>query len=141
MRHKGNTNEHKPSQDRDIMRTYRRILSIYGGIIRVADIYRLVAFAPATRFYVSEQQALRVCTRFSEQALSRMRGQRAAMYRVIYSRVLNLRRLNPAITIRQAVDIIVRQPAPRMFLSPRQISAIIKKEKSRRPPLIPLKTL
>lgn len=132
MKHKGNTNEYKQQQDTEVMSAYRRIFGIYGGIVGVRRLYELVAFAPASRFFVSELQASRVIKRFARgDAVSNMRGGRLRMYSEIHSRVRELRSECPDMPVSRAVAKVVCQPAPEMYISPRQISAIIDKERKK----------
>jgi len=132
MKHKGNVNEYKQEQDAEVMSAYRRIFGIYGGMIGVSRLYELVAFAPASRFFVSELQASRVIKRFVRgEVVGNMRGARLRMYSEILSRVNGLRSENPDMSLPHAVAMVVCQPAPEMYISPRQISAIIDKERQK----------
>lgn len=132
MKHKGNVNEYKQQQDSEVMAAYRRIFGIYGGIIGVRRLYELVAFAPSSRFFVSELQASRVIKRLVKgEVVSNMRGARLRMYTEIHDRVRALRSEHPDLTISNAVARVVCQPAPEMYISPRQISAIIDKERQK----------
>lgn len=130
MKHKGNVNEYKQQQDTEVMAAYRRIFGIYGGLVGVRHLYELVAFAPASRFFVSELQAARVVKRLiNGRANLNMRGARRRMYSEIHSRVRELHASYPDMTLTRAVAKVVSQPAPEMYISPRQIAAIIDKER------------
>ena len=88
MRNKDDRNEFKEQQDAEIMDAYRRIFKIYGGKVDVHTLYKMVAFAPASRFFVSPRQAYRVIIRMmSGQPISNMRLSNQRMYREIYRRV------------------------------------------------------
>jgi len=149
MRHKGNKNEYKEQQDREVWLAYRRIFSLYGGKIGVKQLYNLVAFAPSFRFFVSDLQAARVIknmlnstrknpnSTFNTHKFSfdiphstlQMRPARYEMYSEIYQRVQLLHSQQPQLSLTQTVEAVLQQPAPKMYLSPRQISAIIKQQR------------
>lgn len=132
MRHKGDTNEYKRQQDSEVMAAYRRIFGIYGGVVGVRRLYELTAFAPASRFFVSGLRASRVIKLMERgEASAKMRGARLRMYSEIHYRVRRLLFESPGMTLSQAVAKVVCQPAPEMYISPRQISAIIDKERLR----------
>lgn len=132
MKHKGNTNEFKERQDAEIMSAYRRVFGVYGGMIGVRRLYELTAFAPSSRFFVSDLQATRVICRMRRgDGGLRMRGARLRMYTEILRRVTELRAIHPLHSLSRLVAEVVRQPAPEMYISPRQISAIIDKERQK----------
>jgi len=130
LRHKGSSNEYKRQQDAEIMAAYRRIFTLYGGLASVQRLYELTAFAPASRFFVSELQAVRVVTRMAQgKPVHAMRGARLRMYTEILRRATAMRDGDPRLGLAAAVAAVVRQPAPEMYVSPRQVAAIIKEER------------
>ena len=138
MRNKDDRNEFKEQQDAEIMDAYRRIFKIYGGKVDVHTLYKMVAFAPASRFFVSPRQAYRVIIRMmSGQPISNMRLSNQRMYREIYNRVKEeLKVQTPSLgegwggcQLKSLIAKIVCQPAPEMYVGIRQISFIISKEK------------
>lgn len=132
MKHKGNINEYKQQQDTEVMSAYRRIFSAYGGALHIRDLYKLTAFAPASRFFVSELQASRVIKRLVRGDLvPNMRSARLRMYSEIHRRVRELQKSAPNKSLPHIVAEVVRQPAPEMYIGPRQIAAIVDKERQR----------
>lgn len=131
MKHKGNCNEFKAQQDGEIMTAFRRIFTLYGGVIAVRDIYKLTVFAPASRFFVSDTQAIRVMKLFMRGKTQNMRGKRLAMYAEIYRRLDEAQRQSPECSLARLTMNIVRQEAPEMYISPRQAAAIIDKERKK----------
>lgn len=112
------------------MAAYKRLFAMYGGLVSVARLYELVAFAPASRFFVSDLQAVRVVKRMANGVASaNMRGCRLRMYTEIRRRAEAVRKTDPSLTLAEAVAIVLRQPAPEMYISPRQVAVIIDKEK------------
>lgn len=132
MRNKNDRNEFKEQQDAEIMAAYRRIFSVYGGKVGAGAIYRMVSFAPASRFFVSARQAFRVVSVMAEggDACSMLPTKRR-MYSEILRRAALALDSEPSMTLREAVGIVVCQPAPEMYIGVRQVAAIIKKEKIR----------
>lgn len=132
MRRKGDTNEWKERQDAEVVAAYRRVFSTYGGLVSVRRLYELTAFAPATRFFVSSKRAWNVARKMRDgQPAGRMRKARARMYEDIYRLAVQQRASHPGLTLREAVAAVVRQPAPEMYVSARQVAAIIDKERRR----------
>ena len=130
MRNKDDRNEFKEQQDAEIMDAYRRIFKIYGGKVDVSTLYKMVAFAPASRFFVSPRQAYRVIMRMmAGQPISNMRTSNQRMYREIHRRVQDELSHNSQSSLKSLIAKIVRQPAPEMYVGVRQISFIISKEK------------
>lgn len=129
MKHKGNKNEFKQQQDEEVMSAYRRVFDIYGGRVGVRQLYELVAFAPSSRFFVSDLQALRVVKDIIGGKKSRMRSGRSRMYGEIHQRVLCLRQQQPRLSLSAAVSSVLQQPAPEMYISPRQIADIVDKQR------------
>ena len=132
MRNKDDRNEFKEQQDAEIMDAYRRIFKIYGGKVDVHTLYKMVAFAPATRFFVSPRQAYRVIIRMmAGQPISNMRTSNQRMYREIHRRLqeeLAQSTQNSQPSLKSLIAQIVCQPAPEMYVGVRQISFIISKE-------------
>ena len=133
MRNKDDRNEFKEQQDAEIMDAYRRIFKIYGGKVDVHTLYKMVAFAPASRFFVSPRQAYRVIIRMmAGQPISNMRTSNQRMYREIHRRLqdeLAQSTQNSQPSLKSLIAKIVSQPAPEMYVGVRQISFIISKEK------------
>ena len=139
MRNKNDKNEFKEQQDAEIMDAYRRIFKIYGGKVDVQTLYKMVAFAPASRFFVSARQAYRVIAHLMQGGvITNMRPTNQRMYLEIYRRVQEASSQSSQISqisqisqssLKSLVANIVRQPAPEMYVGVRQISFIISKEK------------
>lgn len=130
MKRKGDSNEYKRLQDAEIMAAYRRLFHLHGGLVTAKRLYEMVAAFPATRFFVSGLQAARVVKGMGRGATPpRMRAARLRMYMEIMKRAEALRRADPRMRLTAAVAVVVRQPAPEMYISPRQVAAIIGRER------------
>lgn len=132
MRHKGSTNEWKERQDEEILAAYKSVFLSYGGMVSVARLYELTAFAPASRFFVSDSRAASVVARLlGGRPVGRQRVARLRMYSEIARRARLLMDGDPRLTLAEAVRRAIAQPAPEMYISPRQVAAIIEREKKR----------
>lgn len=130
MRNKNDRNEFKEQQDAEIMDAYRRIFKIYGGIVDVRTLYKMVSFAPASRFFVTSRQAYRVIRKMlAGESISNMRPTNQRMYNEIMQRLKEEKTKTPEKSIKSLIEKIVREPAPEMYIGVRQISYIIGKEK------------
>lgn len=133
VRNLGDKNEFIEQRNREVMQAYRHIFKLYGGIVDVTTIYRMVALAPSSRFFVSDDRAYRVVSRLIRDNAQPIDMQQSCkrMYYEIMSRIL---KRHPHIAtmstadIRTAVRTIIREPAPEMYLSTRTIASIISEE-------------
>lgn len=117
MRHKGSCNELIAARDKDLFRVYREIISN----VRRIDIYKVaeeVANHPAKCFYVSEARALNVIRKMMKgENLDKILPLRKEMYEEIYRRVKEMRAKHPNRPLRDIVETILCQPAPRFYLT------------------------
>lgn len=129
MRNKGDRNEFKELRDKEVIQAYRHVLAVYGGKVDVMTIYRMVASAPASRFFVSARQAYRVLVRLRRGGnLEGMRRVNQRMYSEIFKRVeteMAAGQAKPQ-ALMKAIARVVEQPAPEMYLGIRQVAHIIK---------------
>lgn len=129
MRKKGDYNEFKTSRDNEVRRAFRQVMTLYGGKVNVHTLYLLTSAAPASRFFVSARQAFRVISHINAGgSIASMRDTNRRMYSEIYRRVSLLMTNAPALSLRDAVENVVRQPAPEMYMGTRQISYVCRKE-------------
>lgn len=82
-------------------------------------IARRVVNTRCSRFWVSEERALIVCSAMSKgkPILKTMRPTKKEMYTEIYRRVKELTEQGKTLT--QAVSTVVRSPAPKFYMKPR----------------------
>lgn len=107
------------------MRVYRQKI-IEANFIVMPEIFQLVADSPASRFWVSEQRAAIVVSRMlAGKPLSRMRVNKREMFEEIFRRFLILRDENPKKSIFELTAIVVNQPAPKFYLTPRTVGEFI----------------
>lgn len=109
----------------DIMRAYRVQLAKANYIV-MPEIFRLVAESPASRFWVSEERAaVEVSRMLVGKPFSRMRANKREMFEEIYHRFLLLREKHPDKSVYELVSKVVRQPAPKFYLTPRTVGEFI----------------
>lgn len=109
----------------DIMRAYRVQLAKANYIV-MPEIFRLVAESPASRFWVSEERAaVEVSRMLVGKPFSRMRANKREMFEEIYRRFLLLREKHPDKSVYELVSKVVRQPAPKFYLTPRTVGEFI----------------
>ena len=112
-------------RNNDIMRVYRAQL-VKANYIVMPEIFRLVAESPAKRFWVSEERAaVEVSRMLAGKPFSRMRQNKREMFEEIYRRFLLLRDRHPEKSVFKLVSIVVNQPAPKFYLTPRTVGEFI----------------
>lgn len=109
----------------DLMRAYREQLALANYII-IPEIFEKVAESPARRFWVSEERAsVEVARMLVGKPFSRMRQNKREMFEEIFRRYIALRDLHPDKSLFVLVSDIVRQPAPKFYLTPRTVGEFI----------------
>lgn len=121
----GDRNEYKDDRDREVRAAFRRVLHLHGGFMSVREMYEAVSLTPTSRFFVSAQRAMRVVGRMDVgDPTRRMRPSNKRMYQEIHRRVKNLMSARPGLTLREAVEEVVEQPAPETYMGVRQIAHV-----------------
>lgn len=125
MKHFGSIMDFTRERNEDIMRTFRIQLEKARFII-MPEIFQMVADSPSIRFWVSEERAsIVVSAMLSGKQLPRMRANKREMFEEIYRRFLVARQIDSEKTVYELVSDIVRQPAPKFYLTPRTVDEII----------------
>lgn len=109
----------------DIMRVFREQLAAARHIV-MSDICKKIADSPSTRFWVSEERAAVEISRIlAGKPFSRMRPNKREMFDEIFRRYSSLRQSYPDKTFMELVSIVVHQPAPKFYLTPRTVGEFI----------------
>lgn len=109
----------------NLMCVYREQLALANYII-MPKIFEKVAESPAKRFWVSEERAaVEVARMLGGMPFSRMRHNKREMFEEIFRRYLALRNLHPDKSLIELVSVVVHQPAPKFYLTPRTVGEII----------------
>lgn len=134
MKHKGSKFEYQDERDKDLMRAYHEQIASCDTIV-LSDIFRNVVEMPSARFWVSEERAAIVIAKmFRGDKLEKMRPNAREMYFEIYKRVVSEMETYPDKSIAEIIFQVIRQPAPKFYLTPdtaRVIVTRIKREKYR----------
>lgn len=118
MKYFGSVFECEQERKEDLMRAYHEQI-IACDIIRMPDIFKRLVNMPSKRFWVSEERAaIVIASMLRGDTLSKMRPTKREMFFEIYSRVLVIRKANPNMSVYEMVSKVVRQPAPKFYLTP-----------------------
>lgn len=113
------------ARNEEIMQAYHRIVSSVPFIIR-SDVMQLVADSPASRFWVSEERAAFVVkAMLAGRPLPRMRDTKREMFNEIFRRFLLEREKCPDASVPELISIVIHQPAPKFYLTPRTVGEFI----------------
>ena len=129
MKHFGSILEFTRQRNDDIMRAYYDCLKKAKFIV-MPEIFAKVADSPATRFWVSEERAAIVVSAMleaqgREKNYMPVNGVKREMFEEIFRRYLNERKNYPEASVLEVVSVIVNQPAPKFYLTPRTIGEYI----------------
>lgn len=125
MKYFGSTVDFTHQRNAEIMRVYRQKI-VEADVIRMDDICRQVAESPSSRFWVSEERAAIVISAMEAgRALPCMTGSKREMFAEIFRRYKEMRPLYPDMTIKELAGIIVNQPAPKFYYTPRSVGQFI----------------
>jgi len=132
MKKPGSNFEYERERDDDLLRVYRDTIHA-ADHIRMPDILDVVVNSPSKRFWVSEERAAVVVARMLKgDTCPHMRPQKREMFGEILRRVEHLRESNPGMTIAMLVFHVVRQPAPKFYLTPGSAKVILSRIRKKR---------
>lgn len=125
MKPQGAIARHKTQRVKVLYNLYKAYLCTHQCIV-MHDLYHHIASLPSPRFWVTPERASKVvCALTKGCKLSHMRPLRRQMFKDIYERVLHLRQREPHLSIERACAIVVKQPAPQFYLTPKSIKVMI----------------
>ena len=137
MKHKGCEMHFSSQRNSELLRTYKKIISMC-ECIDVQVVAVAVVNSPCSRFWVSEERALYVVSNMlkGNSVLDGMNPTKRDMYIEIFNRVCLLRTLRPDDYLSDIVFDVVNSPAPCFFLQPRTaleyIHSTIRRNKKKR---------
>lgn len=131
MKHYGCTFECGDERDDDFMRAYCK--QIEGrAVVVLSEVFRSLVDMPSKRFWVSEERAAIVVSDMMRGAtLERMRPQKREMFQEIHRRTVALLEEHTDMALSVAVAHVVRQPAPRFYLTPQSARIIFYRIKNK----------
>ena len=109
----------------DLMRVYHEQLALANYIV-MPEIFEKVAESPAKRFWVSEERAaVEISRMLIGKPFARMRPNKREMFEEIFRRYIDLRNKYPDKSHCELVSIVVHQPAPKFYFTPRTVGEFI----------------
>lgn len=107
------------------MRVYQEELSKAGYIV-MPKIFEQVANSPCSRFWVSEERAaIVISTLLAGKVVPNMRKNKREMFDEIFRRFLIVREQYPEKSIYALAIMVVNQPAPKFYMTPRTVGELI----------------
>lgn len=107
------------------MLVYQEELSKAGYIV-MPKIFEQVANSPCSRFWVSEERAaIVISTLLAGKVIPNMRKNKREMFDEIFRRFLIAREQYPEKSIYALAIMVVNQPAPKFYMTPRTVGELI----------------
>ena len=126
----GSTVDFTRQRNADLMRVFRQKL-VEADFIRMDEICRQVAESPSSRFWVSEERAAIVVSAMeSGRRLSCMTETKREMFDEIFRRYKEMRLIRPEDSLLDLVAVIVNQPAPKFYFTPRTVREFVRRIRS-----------
>lgn len=114
-----------------LMLEYERYIASCSHI-RMSEAFEHIVNQPCRRFWVSEFRAAVVIARMLKgDSLKNMHSTKREMFQEIYNRVIRLKSKKPGMSVYQMVSTVIRQPAPKFYLSPGSAKIMFYKAKKK----------
>lgn len=131
MKHKGAKFEYEDERNDELMRAYHGIIES-SEYVSMPDIYKAAAELPSSRFWVSEERAsIVISSMMRGDKLKNMHPNKREMFYEIYRRCMSLKEQCPNLTPYELCFRVVRQPAPKFYLTPGYVKVIICKARTK----------
>lgn len=131
MKNFGSVFEYEQERNNNLLRLYHQLISEVKFICS-EEIYRKMADSPSDRFWVSEERALIVVLQIMKgDTLLGMGKNKRDMFFEIYRRATIMKQKYPTLSLTKIMFKVVRQPAPKFYLTESSIKVIISKIKSK----------
>lgn len=126
MKHKGSVIEHSEEMAAEMVGIYEDYIRSH-PFVKISDFYETLVEMPASRFYVSEERAIKVIYLMiqGKADIKKMYPMKRDMYREILRRVLDLKRAYPERNTRDLCIEVVNQPAPKFYITAASARQII----------------
>lgn len=129
MKHRGSVFEYQEERDRDLLRAYRQQIGKCGYIV-LDELLVKVVNMPSCRFWVSEERVAIVFSKMQNgDMLETMRPTTREMYFELHKRMLAYLRRHPDASFQKAAFHVVRQQAPKFYMTPLSAQVIINRAK------------
>lgn len=131
MKPVGSKFEYENERNDDLMSVYHRFISSC-STIRLRELMEYIVNSPSQRFWVSEERAsIVISSMMKGENLSGMSRMKREMFTEIHRRVMAMADKNPDMPLSEIVYEVIRQPAPRFYLTPGSAKVIIHKIKKK----------
>lgn len=125
MKYYGSILDFTQERNQELMRVYQEELSKAGYIV-MPKIFEQVANSPCSRFWVSEERAaIVISTLLAGKVIPNMRKNKSEMFDEIFRRFLIAREQYPEKSIYALAIMVVNQPAPKFYMTPRTVGELI----------------
>lgn len=125
MKYYGSILDFTQERNQELMRVYQEELSKAGYIV-MPKIFEQVANSPCSRFWVSEERAaIVISTLLAGKVVPNMRKNKREMFDEIFRRFLIVREQYPEKSIYALAIMVVNQPAPKFYMTPRTVGELI----------------
>lgn len=125
MKYYGSILDFTQERNQELMRVYQEKLSKAGYIV-MPKIFEQVANSPCSRFWVSEERAaIVISTLLAGKVVPNMRRNKREMFDEIFRRFLIVREQYPEKSIYALAIMVVNQPAPKFYMTPRTVGELI----------------
>ena len=125
MKYYGSILDFTQERNQELMRVYQEELSKAGYIV-MPKIFEQVATSPCSRFWVSEERAaIVISTLLAGKVIPNMRKNKREMFDEIFRRFLIARGQYPEKSIYALAIMVVNQPAPKFYMTPRTVGELI----------------
>ena len=125
MKYYGSILDFTQERNQELMRVYQEKLSKAGYIV-MPKIFEQVANSPCSRFWVSEERAaIVISTLLAGKVVPNMRKNKREMFDEIFRRFLIVREQYPEKSIYALAIMVVNQPAPKFYMTPRTVGELI----------------
>lgn len=125
MKYYGSILDFTQERNQELMRVYQEELSKAGYIV-MPKIFEQVANSPCSRFWVSEERAaIVISTLLAGKVIPNMRKNKCEMFDEIFRRFLIAREQYPEKSIYALAIMVVNQPAPKFYMTPRTVGELI----------------
>lgn len=125
MKYYGSILDFTQERNQELMRVYQEKLSKAGYIV-MPKIFEQVANSPCSRFWVSEERAAIVISiLLAGKVVPNMRRNKREMFDEIFHRFLIAREQYPEKSIYALAIMVVNQPAPKFYMTPRTVGELI----------------
>ena len=125
MKYYGSILDFTQERNQELMRVYQEKLSKAGYIV-MPKIFEQVANSPCSQFWVSEERAaIVISTLLAGKVVPNMRRNKREMFDEIFRRFLIVREQYPEKSIYALAIMVVNQPAPKFYMTPRTVGELI----------------